>query len=230
MNWKKNRVSSRDRSANPATPDADTSKRDENTDLRQRVLDGFLYTHARMGEGTRQNLESSAFLYALIELLDEKGAISVNELDQRKKIVAGRLVDKNKEKGLGVVVQDPEFDKYEFKDEVSINCAERLKYCRAACCKLPFALSRQDIREGVVRWDLGQPYMIEQNDNGYCTHLDTHSSCCLVHEQRPIPCRAYDCRNDNKIWLDFDNFEVNPCILSDDWPRNVSVDTEGPDQ
>jgi Fe-S-cluster containining protein len=198
--------------------------------MRRKVLDGFLYTHARLGEGTKQILESSAFLYALIELLEEKGVISVNDLDQRKKIVAGRLVEKNKEKGLGVVIQDPEFDKYEFKEEVSINCSERLEYCHAACCKLPFALSRQDIREGVVRWDLGQPYMIEQNDRGYCTHLDEHSSCCSVHEQRPVPCRAYDCRNDNKIWLDFDNFKVNPDILSDDWPQNVSVDREGWDR
>jgi len=147
-----------------------------------------------------------------------------------KKIVAGRLIEKNKEKGLGVVIQDPELDKYKFNDAVTINCSERLEYCHAACCKLPFALSRQDIREGVVRWDLGQPYMIEQNDGGYCTHLDEHSSCCSVHGQRPVPCRAYDCRNDNKIWLDFDNFKINTDILRADWPQNVSVDTEESDK
>jgi hypothetical protein len=40
-----------------------------------------------------------------------------------------------------------------------------------------------------------------------------------VHEHRPVPCRAYDCRKDNKIWLDFEKKIINPDILRDDWPR-----------
>ena len=218
--------SSLDQSDNQITLGKDASQNNEIIDLRRKVLDGFLYTHARLGEGTKQALEASSFLYALIELLEEKGIISINDLDRQKKIVAERLVEKNQEKGLGVVIQDPEFDKYEFKEEVSINCSERLEYCHAACCKLPFALSRQDIREGIVHWDLGQPYMIEQNNRGYCTHLEEHSSRCSVHGKRPVPCRAYDCRGDQKIWLDFDNFKINPDILRDDWPQKVSVESD----
>jgi hypothetical protein len=204
---------------NPISADKNNVNTDADGGYRK-ILDGFLYTHARMGESTRQILESSAFLYALVEMLEERGLISVDDLDQRKNIVANRLIEKNREKGLGVVIQDPELDKYAFDDVATINCTDRIEYCHAACCKLPFALSRQDIREGVVSWDLGQPYMIEQSECGYCTHLEMHSSSCLIHEQRPIPCRAYDCRKDNNIWLDFEKFIINPDILSEEWPKS----------
>jgi hypothetical protein len=33
---------------------------------------------------------------------------------------------------------------------------------------------------------------------------------CSVREHRPIPCRAYDCRNDPRIWSDFANYVINP--------------------
>jgi hypothetical protein len=29
-------------------------------------------------------------------------------------------------------------------------------------------------------------------------------------QQRPIPCRGYDCREDERIWLDFENGIINP--------------------
>ena len=46
---------------------------------------GLLYTHTRIHENTKKILESSSFLYALIELLSERGIISIEELDDRKR-------------------------------------------------------------------------------------------------------------------------------------------------
>ena len=189
---------------------------------RQEVAEGLLYTHARLSENTKTTLEAASFLYGLIELLNEKGLISIEELDERKREVAQRLAKKNSEKGVGVLLQEPEYDKYSFAGGVRIDCENRVQFCKAACCRLPFALSKQDIREGVVHWDLGQPYIIAQDKDGYCTHLDRGCSRCAVHEHRPVPCRAYDCRKDNKIWLDFENKIINPDILKDDWPRCAS--------
>src|SRR5262245_17889280 len=190
----------------------------------QQVAEGFLYTHARLSENTRATLEASSFLYGLIELLHEKALISIEELDLRKRDVAQRLARKNSEQGVGVLLQDPEYDKYSFAGGVTIDCENRVHLCKAACCRLPFALSKQDIHEGTVRWDLGQPYLIAQDDAGYCTHLDRGCHQCTIHERRPVPCRGYDCRKDRRIWLDFDNQIVNPDILRDDWPRCVSGD------
>ena len=73
-----------------------------------------------------------------------------------------------------------------------------------------FALSRQDLEEGVVRWNLSQPYLIAQGQEGYCTHLKQGSCQCTIYHNRPLPCRAYDCRNDTRIWVDFENKIVNP--------------------
>jgi len=191
-------------------------------DLRRRVADGLLYAHARLSENTKAAVEVGAFLYALIELLSEKGLISIEELDARMPEVRARLEKKNSEKGVGVLIQDePGIDKYAFDGEAQIDCENRVHLCRASCCRLPFALSKQDIREGVIHWDLGQPYIIEQTPEGYCTHMEQPSCRCTVREQRPVPCRAYDCRKDQTIWLDFENRVINPAILKADWPRGV---------
>jgi Fe-S-cluster containining protein len=73
-----------------------------------------------------------------------------------------------------------------------------------------FALSQQDVEEGVIKWDLGRPYLIAQDADGYCRHLDRQAMRCTVRAQRPLPCRGYDCRRDKRIWSDFDNRIVNP--------------------
>ena len=55
-------------------------------------------------KGTERRLarvEAASFLYALIELLNEKEFISIEELDERKKQVAERLVRMFVESGTG---------------------------------------------------------------------------------------------------------------------------------
>lgn len=193
--------------------------------LRQEVTEGLLYTHARLSHSTQKNFEVASFLYGLIELLSEKGLVSIEEVDGRKREVADRLAKKLRDEGAGVFVQEPEQDKYSFESEVKIDCDNRIQYCKAACCRLPFALSKQDIDERVVRWDLGQPYIIAQDQDGYCTHLERGSCRCTIREERPVPCRAYDCRKDQTIWLDFENKVINPDILRADWPRRHSDET-----
>lgn len=194
--------------------------------LRRQVAEGLLYAHARLSENTKATLEAASFLYALVELLNERGLIAIDELDERMREVAARLAKKNSEKGVGVLLQEePEYDKYNFEGEAQIDCENRVHLCRAACCRLPFALSKQDVREGVIHWDLGQPYIIAQEQDGYCTHLERGSCRCTVRNQRPVPCRAYDCRKEKRIWLDFDNRLINPAMLSDGWPHCVSEET-----
>jgi len=193
----------------------------------QQVAEGLLYTHGRLNENTKANLEAASFLYGLVELLEEKKVISIAELDERKHEVSQRLARKSNEKGIGVLLQEPETDKYTFAAGATIDCENRVALCKAACCRLPFALSKQDIREGIVQWDLGQPYLIAQDDTGHCVHLDRGCHRCTIHEQRPVPCRGYDCRNDRRIWLDFANRIVNPDIRRDDWPRGLPADDTG---
>ena len=67
-----------------------------------------------------------------------------------------------------------------------------------------FYLSKQDLDEGVVRWDYGNPYWIKQGPDGHCTHSDPVTRLCTIHEHRPFICRKFDCRDDKRIWLDFE--------------------------
>jgi Fe-S-cluster containining protein len=145
----------------------------------------------------------------LTELLIEKGIITEEELNERKMAVAERLVKKFRELGMGAVFQDKEQDKYGF-DDVQIDCESRRQLCKMACCKLSFALSRQDIEESIVKWDFGHPYMIAKKEDGYCVHIDKTTCKCRIWENRPVPCRGFDCRNDKRIWLDFENNVINP--------------------
>lgn len=187
--------------------------------VRNEIAEGLLYTHSRLNANTSKTLEAASFLYALVEILSEKGLITIDELDERKQIVGQRLAKEFSEKGMGAMLQDPEYDKYVFRDGVEIDCDNRVHLCRAACCRLPFALSRQDIREGVVRWNLGQPYLIDQGGDGYCSHMDRDACQCTIYRQRPVPCRGFDCRNDQRIWQDFANKIPNPAVERSDWPH-----------
>jgi hypothetical protein len=179
--------------------------------LRREVVEGFLDSHSRTHKNAGKMLEIASFCYALIELLQEKGLLTFEELNDRKKIVGNRLIKRFAEQEIGVVaLQEYNEDKYTYKEEVKIDCASRLHLCRAACCRLDLALSKQDIAEGILKWDLGDPYMIAKDAEGYCRHLDRTTRRCSVWQHRPIPCRGYDCRKDERIWLDFEKEMINP--------------------
>jgi Fe-S-cluster containining protein len=177
---------------------------------RDEVAGGLLYCHSRLNSNTSKLLESASFLYALVELLADKGLVEIQELEEKKVEVAARLLDSYLDRGMGVAMQEDERDKYTFNETVEIDCESRVHLCKASCCRMSFALSQQDVEEGAIKWDLGRPYLIAQDADGYCRHLDRESSCCTVREQRPLPCRGYDCRKDKRVWLDFENRIINP--------------------
>jgi Fe-S-cluster containining protein len=178
--------------------------------FRKEIVGGLMYTHNRANANTNRALETATFLFALVELMAEKGVLAIEELDARKDQIADRVQRRFLSKGMGVVLQDPEQDKYTFEAEAHVDCENRVHLCKAACCRMIFPLSRQDIAERIVMWDLEAPYMIAQTEDRYCRHLDRTACRCTVRAHRPIPCRAYDCRNDPRIWSDFANYVINP--------------------
>ena len=177
---------------------------------RDEIAGGLRYTHSRANLNTAKLLEVSSFAYAAIELLAEKGLIDIEVLDRKKKEIADRLVEKFRQEGIGAAYQDPEHDKYTFESSVEIDCENRIHLCKAACCRLRFALSHQDVEEGIVQWEFAHPYFIASDEDGYCHHLDRGCMNCTIHAYRPVPCRAYDCRKDKRIWSDFEQRVVSP--------------------
>lgn len=202
-------------------------------ELREELAKGLLYLHSRANSNTSKTLEVASFAYALIELLSERGIISVEELDERKKIVGQRLVEKFTEKGMGVALTKDEQDKYSYQGEALVDCDDRIHLCNAVCCRLRFALSIQDVEEGKVKWDLGHPYMIRHGVDGYCYHFERATCSCGIYENRPIVCRSYDCRKDKRIWSDFEKGIINPNledIFSQPNSITINGNSENPDR
>ena len=69
---------------------------------------------------------------------------------------------------------------------------------------MTFPLSPQDLDERSVEWDYSAPYAIRKGTDGYCVHSCPTTRRCLVYEHRPAICRTYSCREDERIWDDFE--------------------------
>ncbi|MFQ6029014.1 MAG: YkgJ family cysteine cluster protein [Dehalococcoidia bacterium] len=190
------------------------------------LIRGLIYTHNRANANTTEVHQSTADIQALVEILVERGVLNRETLEKRRQEAAQRLRRQYIERGMAVAMQEFNVSKYEFKGGVEIDCENRVHLCKAACCRLPLALSKEDVKEGAVRWDLGQPYMLARNKDGYCNHLNRATHQCTVYANRPIPCRGYDCRKDKRIWSDFENKIANPRINDSDWPECLETETK----
>lgn len=174
---------------------------------------GLFAAHAAIGSVGADIHVLVTHLYALTEVLIQRGVLSLHELDERKAALAPQMSAHMREKWIGARMLAAEDDKYDAKHTVHIDCAARVHLCKAACCRFGFHLSRQDVEEAVVKWDVGRPYHIRQDpQTGYCVHHDGASRACRVHAQRPLTCRVYDCRNDARVWTDFERRIPNPSL------------------
>ena len=94
-------------------------------------------------------------------------------------------------------------DKHQ-KTGPDIDCASRLHLCEARCCRFEVSLSAQDIADGIP-WDIEQPYALPRDPyTKKCVCMD-EAGACTIYEKRPASCRVYDCRQDPRVWIDFEN-------------------------
>jgi Fe-S-cluster containining protein len=169
----------------------------------------------------QQLLENRVLLHALAELLIGKGILHLQELEERKKQVADYLEQQDQHPKVHLVFTE---DKYRAESYSPSDCENRVHVCKASCCKLWFALSVQDMEERIVHWNYAQPFAIAQREDGYCVHHTVDSKyLCGVYENRPLICRNYTCKDDKRIWLDFEAYVINPDVLRPDWPQPATV-------
>jgi hypothetical protein len=93
-------------------------------------------------------------------------------------------------------------DKHQVQSS-DVDCAALFPLCHARCCSFSFDLTTQDIDDG-IKWEIEKPYAILHERDHFCTHLDRGNGGCTVYDKRPATCRGYDCRNDPRIWADYD--------------------------
>jgi Fe-S-cluster containining protein len=185
------------------------------------LVRGLVYSHNRANSNTAAVHQANAAIGALVQILVEQGLVDGEAFQTRRAESAERLRTEYVERGMAVAMQEFGVSKYEFGCGAEIDCESRLPLCKAACCRLPFALSKEDVQEGIVKWDLGQPYMNARGADGYCAHLASGTCRCTIYGHRPIPCRGYDCRKDDRIWLDFEKMTINPRVNERPWPQDL---------
>lgn len=168
---------------------------------------GFFTQNGFSAQGKRIS-EIESLLYGLINALLLDGTLNSDRLNSIAAAVKEDIVQKGEEFGTGINIY---FDANENDDIIGepVNCEERLHICKAVCCKLNFALSKEEIENGKVKWDLGVPYQIRQAKDGYCTHNNKSNCHCTVYEDRPRVCKKYTCAKDERIWKDFEKMELN---------------------
>jgi Fe-S-cluster containining protein len=161
---------------------------------------GLRFAHVMLMVGQSQGNEALAAIMALADLLVAKGVIAGEEFDQAReearRQVAGMAQPRVRLANMG--------DKYTDARTAVIDCEARIHLCHARCCTFNFYLTAQDLEEGAARWDYGNPYWIKRGEDGYCVHCDATTRACAIHARRPHVCRLYDCRQDKRIWLDFE--------------------------
>lgn len=163
---------------------------------------GLRFVHF-MGMQTKHDVRDGlTHLFALIEEMVARGQLDLRSFEERRLRLQKSEDERNQTRAVVAVAESS--DKYQQKDLPVIDCAARIPLCKGRCCQLQFNLSFQDVEEGIVKWDYLRPYQIRKRADGYCTHSDPVTRGCQVYEQRPTPCRRYDCRSDSRIWLDFD--------------------------
>jgi Fe-S-cluster containining protein len=167
---------------------------------------GLRFAHVMMSINQHEGREGVVFARALAELLVDKGVVGQGELETMMAQV-GQQIEALPTPKVKLAKSE---DKYSFDGAVTIDCASRVHLCKAQCCTFAFYLTEQDLDEGVVRWDYGRPYWIQTGENGHCIHCEPGTLRCRIHHNRPYVCRVYDCRNDKRVWHDFEGMIPNP--------------------
>jgi hypothetical protein len=145
-----------------------------------------------------------ALLRSVVRALAERGQLDVAAFERnlmQRPAREARPADAPARVALEV---GPPADKYAVPSPPDLDCAARLPLCGARCCTLTFALGPEDLEEGQVAWSYARPYRIAHGADHRCVHQDRETGGCTVYEHRPAVCRRYDCRDDQRIWLDFE--------------------------
>lgn len=186
-------------------PDAERAELQEieplESKLRRDIERGLQFSNILNSLNLNQTRETIAIVQALTTLLIRAGMIDPEDLQETIAMTRRQLAARS----TPTVCLADKGDKYAEGQTAEVDCAALMHLCQSRCCMFKLFLTKQDLDEGVARWDYGNPYWLARNEDGYCVHSDSGTRACTIHSQRPHVCRAYDCRNDERIWIDYEN-------------------------
>lgn len=175
-----------------------------NKDLENQMIRGQINTHQTLSDMSERINDLEAFVFGINDAIIEKNVISSKYLFKKIEQVRKNMMDSGEMASAGIALRKDT----NIPEENTVNCAERMHICKAICCKLNFPLNAEEVESGIVKWDLGRPYYIRHDAGGFCCHKGA-SGQCGVYNNRPVVCRTYSCKDDERIWKDFDNMVIN---------------------
>ncbi len=159
-------------------------------------------------ERSERNEQTIAELGAVIDtlctILVKKGDLNEGHV---------RVVQKAKKHAKVAVTPQIELDSTTDKYEVvnsEVDCGARMHLCHGRCCSFTIRLSEQDVREGELEWQIDKPYLLSKDRLGYCVYQQKDTGFCGTYQNRPALCRRYDCKEDRRIWLDYEKMIPAP--------------------
>jgi Fe-S-cluster containining protein len=80
--------------------------------------------------------------------------------------------------------------------EVFIDCLSRISSCKAVCCSYAFALTQEEVKKGLYKYNPSRPYYMAKDADGFCPYLDRITFLCGIHDKRPFRCKKYSCEHE----------------------------------
>ncbi len=151
-----------------------------------------------ISEGAKESVAGlRLMLDTLVQILKGRGDLGEGHVRMLE-----RFRDRARTSELKIELGDAP-DKYAVENSV-VDCDARMHLCHGRCCSFNVKLSRQDLEERELAWRIEEPYYLAHNREGYCIYQTRDTGFCGNYEFRPAPCRSYDCRQDHRIWIDFE--------------------------
>ena len=186
---------------------------DRLAELDRQTERGALFMHASFDRIAARATGIERQLHDLVDALRDKGVLAPEDLAAPEPAAAPGPPEMGEGEPAPPPVQWPAIalrgEAGVPRPPAEVNCEERMPVCHAICCKLNFALTAKEVDAGKVHFDLGFPYMIRHDADGYCTHNQRSTGFCGVYADRPGICRHYSCAGDERIWKDFEKMELN---------------------
>ncbi len=128
-----------------------------------------------------------------MEYSDDSDNLDLSD-EEKNRIIS--LMEKMMEMGIGSVYCQED----EGLTDAEVDCEAYISLCKAKCCTFRFALTKEEVEKGRIKYNVKRPFFIERDADGYCNYIERHTLKCTIWEERPIRCRRYDCREDPNVW------------------------------
>jgi len=120
-----------------------------------------------------------------------------------------KLIEKLMESGSMFIYGDED----NTEETVPSHGCKRRRTCKSICCSFIFALTKEEVAKGIIKWNEKRPYFIARGKDGFCPHLDRKHLRCCIYNDRPKRCRKYHCRKDPNVWHDWDKGILNSKVF-----------------